>query len=139
MASVAWHFNRQVTEQSEARLFEGSDGYEAGEQRRDFVFVKDVAAVNTWFLDHPGQSGIFNVGTGASQSFNDVAHAVIEWHERGKIRYIPFPDDLAGHYQSFTEADISALRNAGYHEPFSTVEQGVRAYLDELGLRDTGH
>lgn len=139
MASVAWHFNRQVSEESEARLFEGSDSFEAGEQRRDFVFVKDVAAVNTWFLDHPGQSGIFNVGTGASQSFNEVARAVIDWHGRGKIRYIPFPDELAGHYQSFTEADISALRNAGYHEPFSTVEQGVRAYLDELALRDTGH
>lgn len=132
MASVAWHFNRQVVEQAEARLFEGSDGYEAGEQRRDFVYVEDVAAVNTWFLDHPGQSGIFNVGTGASQSFNDVARAVLGYHGRGKIRYIPFPDDLVGHYQSFTEADISALRKAGYREPFKTVEQGVRAYLDAI-------
>ena len=137
MASVAWHFYRQVTEQAEARLFEGSDGYDAGEQRRDFVFVGDVAAVNTWFLDHPGQSGIFNVGTGASQSFNDVARAVIDWNGSGAIRYIPFPDDLAGHYQSFTEADVSALRSAGYRDPFRTVEQGVPAYLDELGLRDS--
>ncbi|MDH3587909.1 MAG: ADP-glyceromanno-heptose 6-epimerase [Gammaproteobacteria bacterium] len=132
MASVAWHFHRQVAQQGEARLFEGSDGYAAGEQQRDFVYVDDVAAVNLYFMDHPGQSGIFNVGTGASQSFNELARAVIDWHGRGEIRYIPFPEGLAGHYQSFTQADISALRNAGYREPFQTVEQGVRAYLDEL-------
>ncbi|MBT8137819.1 MAG: ADP-glyceromanno-heptose 6-epimerase [Gammaproteobacteria bacterium] len=133
MASVAWHFNRQVSEQAEARLFEGSDGYDSGEQRRDFVYVDDVAAVNLFFLDHPGQAGIYNVGTGASQSFNDVANAVIGWHGRGTIRYIPFPEHLIGHYQSFTEADISGLRQAGYRQQFRTVEQGVSAYLDELG------
>ncbi|MDH3646299.1 MAG: ADP-glyceromanno-heptose 6-epimerase [Gammaproteobacteria bacterium] len=133
MASVAWHFNCQVSEQGEARLFVGSDGYEAGEQRRDFIYVADVAAVNLWFMDHPGQSGIFNVGTGASQSFNDVARAVIKWHGRGEIRYIAFPGDLVGRYQSYTQADVSALRNAGYREPFSTVERGIRTYLDEIG------
>ncbi|NNF65996.1 MAG: ADP-glyceromanno-heptose 6-epimerase [Gammaproteobacteria bacterium] len=132
MASVAWHFNRQIAGQNEARLFEGCDGYAAGEQRRDFVYVADVADVNLWFLDHPGQSGIFNLGTGASQSFNDVANAVIKWHGRGTIKYIPFPDDLVGHYQSFTEADISGLRKAGYTNAFSTVEQGVESYLAEI-------
>lgn len=137
MASVAWHFHNQVRDQSEARLFEGSDGYAAGEQRRDFVYVDDVVAVNLWFLDHPGQSGIFNVGTGASQSFNDVAHAVIDWHGAGAIQYIPFPEHLLGCYQSFTQADVTALRKAGYRAPFSTVEQGVHSYLNELRLRDT--
>ena len=132
MASVAWHFHGQVVATGTARLFEGSDGYGAGEQRRDFVFVGDVADVNLYFLDHPGQSGIFNVGTGASQSFNDVAQAVIAWHGKGEIQYIPFPDHLAGHYQSFTEADVDALRRAGYREAFRTVEQGVREYLDWL-------
>ncbi len=135
MASVAWHFHRQVAETGKARLFEGSDGYDAGEQRRDFVYVDDVAAVNLFFLDHPGQSGIFNVGTGASQSFNDVARAVIDWHGKGEIEYIGFPESLAGCYQSFTEADIEALRRAGYREAFRSVEQGVREYLDWLGAR----
>ena len=132
MASVAWHFHGQVAATGKARLFEGSDGYDDGEQRRDFVYVGDVADVNLYFLDHPGQSGIFNVGTGAGQSFNDVARAVIAWHGKGEIEYIPFPDHLAGHYQSFTEADMQALRRAGYREDFRTVEQGVRAYLDAV-------
>lgn len=135
MASVAWHFHQQVLADGEARVFEGSDGYEDGEQRRDFVYVGDVAAVNLWLLDNPGVSGIFNVGTGRSQTFNDVARAVIGWHGRGRIRYMPFPPALAGRYQSYTEADIGRLRAAGYEEPFKTVEQGVEAYLGELARR----
>jgi ADP-L-glycero-D-manno-heptose 6-epimerase len=132
MASVAWHFNRQLLDGGEIRLFEGSGGFADGEQRRDFVYVDDVCAVNLWFLRHPEVSGVFNVGTGHSQSFNDVANAVIAWHGRGRIRYIPFPDQLAGAYQSFTEADLSRLRNAGCDVDFRNVEAGVRAYLDRL-------
>ena len=132
MASVAWHFNSQLIDDGEIRLFEGSGGFADGEQRRDFVFVDDVCAVNLWFLQHPEVSGVFNVGTGHSQSFNDVANAVIAWHGRGRIRYIPFPDQLAGAYQSFTEADLSRLRNAGCDVDFRNVEAGVRAYLDRL-------
>ncbi|ROR29616.1 ADP-glyceromanno-heptose 6-epimerase [Inmirania thermothiophila] len=132
MASVAFHFNRQLLEDGKVRLFEGSDGYADGEQRRDFVYVGDCAAVALWFLDHPEASGIFNVGTGRSQSFNDVARAVIAWHGRGEIEYIPFPEHLKGRYQSFTEADISALRAAGYTAPFKTVEEGVRLYMEWL-------
>ena len=131
-ASVAYHFDRQVREDGEARLFRGSDGYPDGGQRRDFVYVDDVVDVNLWFLEHPEHSGIFNVGTGRSQSFNDVAEAVLAWHGRGAIRYIPFPDTLQGSYQSFTEADIGKLREAGYDPPFKTVEQGVPSYLDRL-------
>jgi ADP-L-glycero-D-manno-heptose 6-epimerase len=132
MASVAWHFNRQLLDGGEIRLFEGSGGFADGEQRRDFVYVDDVCVVNLWFLRHPEVSGVFNVGTGHSQSFNDVANAVIAWHGRGRIRYIPFPDQLAGAYQSFTEADLSRLRNAGCDVDFRNVEAGVRAYLDRL-------
>jgi ADP-L-glycero-D-manno-heptose 6-epimerase len=132
MASVAFHLNGQILAGGKARLFAGSDGYGDGEQRRDFVYVDDVCAVNLWFLEHPRQSGIFNLGSGRSQSFNDVARAVIAWHGRGAIEYIPFPDHLKGRYQSFTEADISALRQAGYDQPFASVEQGVRAYLEWL-------
>ncbi|MBA3562821.1 MAG: ADP-glyceromanno-heptose 6-epimerase [Gammaproteobacteria bacterium] len=135
MASVAFHFDRQVRADGEARLFTGSGGYGDGEQRRDFIYVGDVTRVNLWFLDNPAVSGIFNVGTGRSQSFNEVARAVIAWHRRGRIRYVPFPEKLESAYQSFTEADMSRLRAAGYDAPFSTVEEGIRLYLDELAGR----
>ncbi|MBB72268.1 MAG: ADP-glyceromanno-heptose 6-epimerase [Legionellales bacterium] len=138
MASVAFHFNNQIHTDGVVKLFEGCDGYGNGEQVRDFVFVDDVVDVNLWFYDNPKVSGIFNVGTGRSQSFNDVANAVIDWHRKGKIDYIPFPEQLKGHYQSFTQADISALRDAGYDKEFCTVEQGVRQYLDWLHTGDNG-
>jgi ADP-L-glycero-D-manno-heptose 6-epimerase len=136
MASVAYHLYNQVSAEGEARLFKGSAGYKAGEQRRDFIHVDDVVKVNLWFLNHGGVSGIFNVGTGHSASFNEVARAVIDWHGRGKIRYIPFPDGLKERYQTFTEADMSVLRAAGYDAPFMDVEKGVAAYLDVLCSRE---
>lgn len=132
MASVAYHLHQQLKKVDKVKLFEGCDGYGDGEQRRDFVYVDDVVDVNLWFWDHPHVSGIFNVGTGNSQSFNDVAKAVIAWNRKGEIEYIPFPDHLKGRYQSFTQADISALRKAGYDKPFKRVEEGVKAYLDCL-------
>ena len=132
MASVAFHFNNQILEDGEARLFAGTDGYKDGEQLRDFVYVDDVCDVNLWFLDNPGVSGIFNTGTGRAQSFNDVANAVIEWHGKGKIRYIPFPDHLKGAYQSFTQADMTQLRATGCDVEFRPVETGVKDYLDQL-------
>ncbi|MBT8083624.1 MAG: ADP-glyceromanno-heptose 6-epimerase [Woeseia sp.] len=132
MASVAWHFNRQLKEDGEVRLFEGCEGYDDGEQRRDFVYVDDVCDVNLWFLEHRDSSGVFNTGTGKAQSFNDIANAVIEWHGGGRIRYIPFPDHLKGAYQSFTEADLGELRKVGCDVSFRPVADGVRAYLDTL-------
>jgi ADP-L-glycero-D-manno-heptose 6-epimerase len=132
MASVAWHFNGQVIDDGEVRLFEGCDGYGDGEQRRDFVYVGDVVDTALYFLDHPERSGVFNVGTGRAQTFNDVASSVIGWHGRGEIRYIPFPEHLKGRYQSFTQADLSTLRQAGFENEFLTVEQGVRAALDAI-------
>jgi ADP-L-glycero-D-manno-heptose 6-epimerase len=116
----------------EVRLFEGSGGYGDGEQRRDFIHVDDIAAVNLWMLDHPECSGIFNLGTGISRSFNDVANAVIRWHGHGSIKYIPFPERLTDSYQSFTEADISGLRNSGYGDEFLSIEDGIHRYLEKL-------
>ena len=133
MASVAWHLHGQVRDTGEAKLFDASGGYAAGEQRRDFVYVDDVVNVNLWFHEQPRVSGIFNVGTGASATFNDLARAVMAWHGKGKIRYIPFPPELASRYKSFTQADIGALRSAGYDAPFRDVRSGVAAYLDALG------
>ncbi len=132
MASVAFHFNNQLLAEGRIKLFEGCDGYGNGEQRRDFVYVEDVCAAKLWFLDHPECSGIFNLGTGRSQTFNDVARAVVSWHGRGEIEYIPFPEKLRGCYQSFTEADIGALRAAGYTASFKTVDEGVHEYLQWL-------
>jgi ADP-L-glycero-D-manno-heptose 6-epimerase len=150
MASVVWHFFNQYRGAGQVRLFNGSGGYADGEQRRDFVSVEDCVRVNLFLLDHPGRSGIFNVGTGAAQSFNDVAVATVNacrkargeaplglaaLRERGAIQYIPFPDDLKGRYQSFTQADIAALRSAGYDVPFLGVEEGVARYCQYLLAR----
>ncbi|OGA24862.1 MAG: ADP-glyceromanno-heptose 6-epimerase [Betaproteobacteria bacterium RIFCSPLOWO2_02_FULL_67_26] len=152
MASVAYHFFNQYRGTGHVRLFAGSGGYGDGEQRRDFVSVEDCVKVNLYFLDDPGRSGIFNVGTGAAQSFHDVAVATVNacrrarneapltltaMRERGVIQYIPFPEDLRGRYQSYTQADVSALRATGYDAPFLTVEQGVPRYIQKL-LQKTG-
>lgn len=132
MASVAFHLNNQLQSADVVRLFEGSDGYEAGGQRRDFVYVGDVVDINLWFLDHPRVSGIFNVGTGRSQTFNEVANAVLAYHGRGAIEYIAFPEHLKGCYQSFTEANLEALRAAGCEHQFKAVAEGVQLYMQWL-------
>lgn len=132
MSSVAFHFNNQIKSEGICRLFDGIEGYENGGQLRDFVYVGDVVDAKMWLLENSDISGIFNLGTGKAQSFNDVAEAVVDWHGKGKIEYIPFPDHLKGRYQSFTQADISLLRSKGYSNPFKTVQQGVKAYLDIL-------
>ncbi len=150
MASVAFHHYNQFRADGKVKLFEGCDGYANGEQRRDFVAVSDVAKVNLFFLDHPEKSGIFNLGTGRAQSFNDVAVASVnggralageaalpldELLRRGLIEYIPFPDALKGKYQSFTQADLTKLRAAGYDAEFATVEEGVKHYVEWLNAR----
>ena len=152
MASVAWHFFNQYRVTGKVKLFEGSGGYANGEQRRDFIAVEDIVEVNLFFLDHPEQAGIFNVGTGAAQSFNDVAVATVnacrkhnseaplslaDMQRLGVIEYIAFPPDLEDKYQSYTQADIRALRNAGYDAPFRNIEQGVTHYVEKLLRRAT--
>ncbi len=132
MASVAFHLNNQLLETGKVKLFEGCDGYGNGEQRRDFIYVGDVVAMNLWFWENKNKSGIFNLGTGRSQSFNDVANAVLKYHDKGTLEYIPFPDHLKGRYQSFTEADMSAARAAGYDGAFKTVEEGTIEYMKWL-------
>ncbi len=138
MSSTAFHFNRQIIEQKKAKLFEGCDGMADGEQKRDFVHVDDVVDVNLWFYEHPEQRGIYNIGTGKAETFNAVAQAVIDWHQEGSIEYIPFPEHLKGAYQSYTQADISGLRQAGYEKEFLNVKQGVARYLDWLNAARVG-
>lgn len=131
MASVAFQFHHQLQKEGVLRLFEGDDRFNPGEQKRDFIYVEDVAKVNLWFFENPTQ-GIFNLGTGRSQSFNEVAQAVIDWHQKGRIEYIPFPEDLKGRYQNFTEADMTALRSVGYADAFKSVQEAVPLYLDQI-------
>jgi ADP-L-glycero-D-manno-heptose 6-epimerase len=132
MASVAYHLHNQLLADGRLRLFAGTDGYNDGEQQRDFIHVDDAVAVKLWLLDHPSVAGIFNVGTGRAQSFNEVARAVIAHHGKGEIEYIPFPEHLKGCYQNYTQANISALRQAGYRADFLPVEAGVSRYLGRL-------
>lgn len=130
MASMVYQLYRQLNASGRAKLFKGSDGYADGEQRRDFVFVGDVVRVNLALAEGPVRSGIFNVGTGQPRSFNDVAKILMARLGAGAIDYVPFPESLAGRYQSFTQADLSSLRDAGYAEPFSTLEIGIARSID---------
>jgi ADP-L-glycero-D-manno-heptose 6-epimerase len=130
MASMVYQLYRQLKSSGRARLFKGTDGYADGEQRRDFVFVDDVVRVNLALADGPVRNGIFNVGTGQPRTFNDVARTIIARLGAGEIEYVSFPKELGGKYQSFTQADLSGLRNAGYAEPFSTLENGIARSID---------
>jgi ADP-L-glycero-D-manno-heptose 6-epimerase len=147
MASVAFHHFNQFRETGKVKLFGEYGGYGPGAQNRDFVFVDDVVAVNLWFLQHPGQSGIFNLGTGRAQPFNDVAEATVnasralkgepplplgELVAKGLIEYIEFPQALVGKYQSHTQADLSRLRATGCDHAFTDVAGGVKRYVDWL-------
>ena len=147
MASVAFHQFNQFQADGKVKLFGEYGGYGAGGQMRDFVYIDDVVAVNLWFLDNPEASGIFNLGTGKAQPFNDVAIAVIntlrknqndaalsldEAARGGLIDYIDFPPALVGKYQSYTQADLSALRAAGCAHAFADVQTGVAAYMQCL-------
>lgn len=147
MASVAFHNMNQYMQDGAVRLFGGWDGYPDGGQERDFVYIDDVVNVNLFFLDHPEKSGIYNCGTGRAQPFNDVAQTVVNTMRahhgepvlslgalaaQALLRYIPFPDDLKGRYQSHTQADLSQLRAAGYDAPFYDVQTGVAAYTERL-------
>ncbi|MDY0328991.1 MAG: ADP-glyceromanno-heptose 6-epimerase [Thiomonas sp.] len=147
MASVAFHHFNQYREHGQVKLFGEYGGYGPGQQQRDFVWIDDVVAVNLWFFDHPGRSGIFNLGSGRAQPFNDVAQAVVntlrleagrqplsleELVQSGEIAYIPFPEALVGKYQCHTQADLSHLRAAGCTHHFATVQEGTAQYMRAL-------
>ncbi len=147
MASVAFHHFHQFREHGTVKLFGAYGGYGPGEQNRDFVFVDDVVAVNLWFLQNPQQRGIFNLGSGRAQPFNDVAvatvnaararkgHAPLDLQallDQGLVQYIAFPDALVGKYQCHTQADLTRLRAAGCDHAFADVATGVARYVDWL-------
>ena len=147
MASVAFHQFNQFTAGEKVKLFGDYGGYGPGAQMRDFIFIDDVVAVNLWFFDHPAVSGIFNLGTGRAQPFNDVASSVVNAMRRqkgeaelsleaiasaGLIEYIPFPDALRGKYQCYTQADLTALRATGCDHQFADVQTGVSKYVQSM-------
>jgi ADP-L-glycero-D-manno-heptose 6-epimerase len=147
MASVAFHNFNQYRSTGKVKLFGGWDGWGDGMQSRDFVSVEDVVKVNLHFLDHPEESGIFNLGSGRAQPFNDVAVSTVnacrrheglealtlaQMVEQGILEYTDFPDALKGKYQSFTQGDIGKLRTAGYTDSMLSVEDGVNRYVDWL-------
>jgi ADP-L-glycero-D-manno-heptose 6-epimerase len=132
MASVLHHFTKELKETGTIRMFEGSGGYAPGEQRRDFVFVRDLARINMFFAGLlPGEHGpkdvhaVVNAGTGEARTFKAVAEALMQVHGPGRIEFVPFPGDLKNRYQHYTQADITGLRAAGYTAPFTRLEQGV--------------
>jgi ADP-L-glycero-D-manno-heptose 6-epimerase len=142
MASVAFHQFHQLRNEGKVKLFGDYGGYGPGAQMRDFISVDDVVAVNLWFFDHPEKSGIFNLGTGRAQPFNDVAHAVVNNLQPSAkvadvLNYIPFPDNLRGKYQSYTQADMTALRAVGCDHQFADVQTGVARYMQWLLARAT--
>lgn len=148
MASVPFHQFHQFGKDGCVQLFGAYGGYGPGEQMRDFIHVDDVVAVNLWFFDHPEKSGLFNLGTGRAQPFNDVALAVVQFMQshRGQpvaanleeavrghqIQYLDFPQTLVGKYQCYTQADLSRLRQIGCDHTFADVATGVNRYLDWL-------
>ena len=136
MASMPYHFNNQILKEGKCKLFEGYSGYDNGEQKRDFIYVDDCVSVIIWFMQNPLKSGIFNVGTGKSKTINQMAQCVLDWHEdknkKFYIEYIPFPEQLKGAYQNFTQADIMSLRGVGYDKEFIDLKEGVFKYLDYL-------
>ena len=137
MASVALHSFHQFREHGTVKLFKSHKaGYEDGMQLRDFVYVKDAAAVVVHFLQHPANSGIYNIGTGQARAFKDLATAVMSSMDRTpSITYIDMPQDLHGKYQYFTEANVGRLRAAGFNTPFRTLEEGVRDYVQHYLLQ----
>ena len=132
MASIFYQLYNQIKETGKVRLFKGIDGYGDGEQRRDFVYVKDVVKVNLWFWENHGPSGIYNCGTGHAHTYNEVGQAVIDALGEGHIEYREFPEILRGKYQNFTEADKTNLLNAGYNEGFHEMKEAVKEYCDFL-------
>jgi len=136
MASIVYQLYNQVKANGFVKLFKGIDGYGDGEQKRDFVYVKDVVKVNLWFWQHKGPSGIYNCGTGKAYMFKEAAQAVIKYMGKGHIEYVDFPEVLRGKYQNYTEADLTKLLAAGYDQGFHDIEAGAADYckfLDQGG------
>jgi ADP-L-glycero-D-manno-heptose 6-epimerase len=109
------------------------EGIADGHQKRDFVYVGDVISVLHFALDQPISRGIFNLGTGQARTFLDLTRAVFKaMHREEKIDFVDTPVEIRDKYQYFTEARMQKLKSAGYTQPFTSLEEGVKAYLERL-------
>jgi ADP-L-glycero-D-manno-heptose 6-epimerase len=133
MASVVFHSFNQIHQKGRVALFRSHrNDFEDGKQLRDFIYVKDVVKVIDWLNTHKPASGIYNLGTGKARTFLDLVYAVFEaLNKPPVIDWVDIPEDIRDKYQYFTEADMSKLRQAGYGEPFNTLEEGVKEYVSE--------
>ncbi len=127
MASVVYQFYNQIRRERKIKLFEGSERF-----KRDFVYVKDVVKINLFFYEREGISGIFNCGTGVARSFLEVAKIMKDICGDVEIEFIPFPEELKGKYQTYTCADLKRLREVGYEGEFTSLEEGIKEYIDKL-------
>lgn len=134
MASVILHAYRQIRETGKVKLFRSHNpAFADGQQLRDFVYVKDVAKVILWLMEHRPESGLYNVGTGHARSFYDLADNTFKaMGLETNIEFIDTPLEIRDKYQYFTEANMAKLRGAGYSEPFTSLEEGVKDYVDFL-------
>ena len=131
MASVIFHSYNQIKKNGTVKLFRShKEGYEDGEQLRDFIYVKDVIAVCYWLMEHQPASAIYNLGTGQARSFNDLVKSTFAGLDmQPSIEYIDMPADIRDKYQYFTEANMDKLRKAGYKDEFYSLEKGVGDYV----------
>jgi ADP-L-glycero-D-manno-heptose 6-epimerase len=131
MASTIFHFYNQIRKENKIKLFEGSENF-----LRDFVYVEDIVNINLFFYERSDIRGIFNCGTGKAESFLKIAKTIQNLNQNSKIEYIPFPDQLKGKYQTYTCADLTSLRSAGYRQDFTSLEEGIKKYLYYLKEND---
>lgn len=131
MRSVVNKAYHQIKDQGEMSLFKSNHpDYTDGGQMRDFVYIKDCVDIMWWLTEHPEVNGIFNIGTGQARSWNDLVTAVFTaMNKKINIKYIDMPEELLGKYQNFTQAEMSKLKNAGYDKPISSLEDGVKDYV----------
>ncbi|MFC1501526.1 ADP-glyceromanno-heptose 6-epimerase [Elusimicrobiota bacterium] len=107
--------------------------YKDGEQKRDFIYIKDAVEVMYYLYKNPSKTGIFNLGTGKARSWNDIANAMFKaLDKQPKIEYIEMPDNLKDKYQYFTEAKMDKLRSTGYKTPFRSLEDSIKDYTNYL-------
>jgi ADP-L-glycero-D-manno-heptose 6-epimerase len=131
MASVIFHSFNQIKDKGKVKLFRShKDGFEDGEQLRDFVYVKDVVSVCYWLMENKPASAIYNLGTGTARSFNDLVKSTFAGLDLPPvIEYIDMPEDLRNKYQYFTEAAMEKLKAAGYTNEFYSLEKGIDDYV----------
>jgi ADP-L-glycero-D-manno-heptose 6-epimerase len=137
MASVILHTHRQIEQTGKMKLFRSHrPDVKNGEQQRDFVYVKDVVNVLYFLYQHRPANGLYNLGTGKARTFWDLAAGTFRaMNLDPAIDFIDTPEDIRDTYQYFTEADMSKLRQAGYTEPFHTLEEGIRDYVQEYLMK----